>query len=692
MILKSCLESFSNQRTSIGSYTSSYWFPHLQNAHCRKGRRDFNAEFLRPRADIIRLLYAVLNDEEQVSQWCTKTKWAVIRPEHAKIISECLDAWMDHSVFNEGDPVALWVAECIKQPASVFVPAAKMSAKEALRGDKFALDTVARVKAMIEGTEWPGYNWCDLPADKIMEAATWFDFEHDAEWHRKLARCLRCSGHFELSIKHYSKALESGNDILKAEARNGLAAVYKTKGDLKQGLGIAFENVTILENQLKESKMQIDTARDQKLRAELRVSHNSIGHLYRQLGDTTLALIHFREAMDYGMAGGSIQTYFEMLAESDDPRRFDMAIESLELLHCHKNPGREHNNLDTFMREGWWPTPKITQNWFTFMAKAAQQTDHLPWLIEACQTALAHDAAAVNRLKLCLIFLYRDFAHDFVVAEPYIQELGTIASCPYEFSTTGLDWKQHGQRRRFRNSKSGFANSYCQIQLRDAIAALAAGQDAAQYVENVRMLHASGIDPLEIDEKLLDPGRDASHLYLAALQLRTGDKEAALATLLPYIKRCFAFITQDNDDGAKTHAGQVGLVLILLALGRVEDALGLYSAAYRDRDGSLCEKGIGRNHEACRDRGRLPESFYLCKVCFESVCEGCDEMRRKRGFCCKEGHDLVYVKLEGSKDGTGIVWRDKERDVDEVVKELAEELGVEMEEVVKHDDVNGADE
>jgi hypothetical protein len=57
------------------------------------------------------------------------------------------------------------------------------------------------------------------------------------------------------------------------------------------------------------------------------------------------------------------------------------------------------------------------------------------------------------------------------------------------------------------------------------------------------MLHASGIDPLALDEKLLDPGRDASHLYLAALQLRTGDKEAALATLLPYIKRCFEMMT-----------------------------------------------------------------------------------------------------------------------------------------------------
>jgi hypothetical protein len=204
------------------------------------------------------------------------------------------------------------------------------------------------------------------------------------------------------------------------------------------------------------------------------------------------------------------------------------------------------------------------------------------------------------------------------------------------------------------------------------------------------MLHDSGIDPLELDEKLLDPGRDASHLYLAALQLRTGDKEAALATLLPYIKRCFAFITRDNDDGAKTHAGQVGLALILLALGRVEDALGLYSAAYRGRDGSLCEKGIERNHEACRDRGRLPGSFHLCKVCFESVCEGCDEKRRKGEFCCKEGHDLVDVKLEGSKDGMKIVWRDKEMNVDEVVKDLAEELEVEMEEAVEHDDVKGA--
>jgi hypothetical protein len=67
-------------------------------------------------------------------------------------------------------------------------------------------------------------------------------------------------------------------------------------------------------------------------------------------------------------------------------------------------------------------------------------------------------------------------------------------------------------------------------------------------------------------------------------------------------------------------------------------------------------------------------------------------MRRKGEFCCKEGHDLVDVKLEGGKDGTGIVWRDKERNVDEVVKELAGELGVEMEEAVKHDDVKGAGE
>tara|TARA_R110002003_G_scaffold232_13_gene16831 strand:+ start:11613 stop:13424 length:1812 start_codon:yes stop_codon:yes gene_type:complete len=603
---------------------------------------------------------------------------------------------MDYTVFKEDDPVARWVAECIQQPASVFVPAARVCAKTVFRHTSLALKEVAQVKAMMEGKEWPGYHWCEMPADLIMEAATWFDFERNAEWHRKLTQLLQTSGHFELAIKRYNKALEDPSDIIKAEARNGLALIFEEKGDVKQGLGIALENVTVLENQMRESNMQVDTICGQNLLLELCISHNAIGRFYRQLGDTTLALIHFRETMDYGMpvAKGSVNTYLEMLAESNDPRRFDMAIESLQTLQRHKNPGRWHNNLDMFLREGWWPTPKTLQN---FMAEAAQKTDTLPWLIEAYQTAMTHEMdtshAEVSRLKLCLIPLYRDFAQDFAAAEPYIQELGAIASCRYDFGMPSLDDRKIvGVCCIFRESKSGFANSYCQIQLRDAIAALAAGQDAAQYVENVRMLHASGIDPLEIDEKLLDPGRDASHLYLAALQLRTGDKEAALATLLPYIKRCFAFITQDNDDGAKTHAGQVGLALILLALGRVDDALGLYSAAYRDRDGSLCEKGIGRNHEACRDRGQWPESFYLCKVCFESVCEGCDEMRRKRGFCCKEGHDLVYVKLEGSKDGTGIVWRDKERNVDEVVKELAEELGVEMEEVVKHDDVNGADE
>lgn len=41
---------------------------------------------------MIRLLYSALNDEEQVSQWCTKIQWSLLEPKHAKIISECVEA------------------------------------------------------------------------------------------------------------------------------------------------------------------------------------------------------------------------------------------------------------------------------------------------------------------------------------------------------------------------------------------------------------------------------------------------------------------------------------------------------------------------------------------------------------------------------------------------------------------------
>jgi GDP-D-mannose dehydratase len=39
--------------------------------------------------------------------------------------------------------------------------------------------------------------------------------------------------------------------------------------------------------------------------------------------------------MDYGMARDYVKIYLEMLAESDEPRRFDMAIESLKTLQQH---------------------------------------------------------------------------------------------------------------------------------------------------------------------------------------------------------------------------------------------------------------------------------------------------------------------------------------------------------------------
>jgi tetratricopeptide (TPR) repeat protein len=108
---------------------------------------------------------------------------------------------------------------------------------------------VAQIRAITEADDTLETLPVKLSLDTIMKAAYWIDLEQSASWNKKLAKCLRNSGHVTKPISFFERALELDYDYVRA--RTGLASAYEDQGFFRKVIDLELTNTKILTRHLK---------------------------------------------------------------------------------------------------------------------------------------------------------------------------------------------------------------------------------------------------------------------------------------------------------------------------------------------------------------------------------------------------------------------------------------------------------
>lgn len=177
------------------------------------------------------MLRRFLNDSSVICQWSCDMPWSFYDEENVGVIASFITSCHTAQSIQVSSATASWVTTCRARPAAVFIPVAHATAKTGFHGEWLplpALKVVAQIRALAESDDPLDTVPEKLPLETVMNAILWADLEQTATWNRKIAICLRNSGHTVNAIGYFERALEIDNDFV--EARGGLATAYGEQG------------------------------------------------------------------------------------------------------------------------------------------------------------------------------------------------------------------------------------------------------------------------------------------------------------------------------------------------------------------------------------------------------------------------------------------------------------------------------
>ncbi|PLB46320.1 hypothetical protein P170DRAFT_429441 [Aspergillus steynii IBT 23096] len=227
--LKFCLEMVCGLRApldpedseSMESYALSAWDDHLLQA----------VPFIEQIAPsdkqaIALLLVKMFRDETVTKCWLShKPSDFVTRDSLDPIVAFLTDRASRETLDDETKE---WLLCVIDQPGELYRSAATLAAKEWLREDNWdpevCVKTVLQVIRLLDETAHDDVSNETPTVEEIRRAAEWLPLEHSANWHRRLAMCLRAYGYYQASIDEFARALEVDDKLW--TAREGMAKAY----------------------------------------------------------------------------------------------------------------------------------------------------------------------------------------------------------------------------------------------------------------------------------------------------------------------------------------------------------------------------------------------------------------------------------------------------------------------------------
>ena len=665
-VLRTCLEVFVRpgnggwleSSKALQLYAKHNWFFHLREVQEIDQSTQPVQEFVLEKSassDLMFLLHQFLNDEVTIRQWSCNTPWDFYDETKTGTISRFLQRLAGIQIQRFSSPLESWIEMCVKRPGTIFVPVAKVCAKEGLLGSWLpepTMRTVAQIRAIAEGDDTLETLPDKPPFETIIKAAKWADLEANAVWNRKLAVCLRNCGHVERSIEYFERALELDYNLV--EARSGLATAYREQGYFTKVIDLEIMNAGILQRRIADTHgAEEHIAIHQK---QLCVSFQVVARTYQRLENTPMALRYWRKAAKTGhIQDWAISWYLTLLAETATEARWEETYRLFHNLHITENTDGQ-SRLTTYMHNNMWPE-RQSGSFFAMAATAAKETGSFSWLVEAYDAAIA---AALEKshmliltLKLNLFKLYAEYIYDFSKAETLVEEIAEVASVSHAAPLHELE-----------KCKEAVAKSFCRICIRRT---LQSGQEDMEDYQLGRVvdLFESGIQPLGLAEKIIW-GED-THVFLALLQRLTGQIETATLTLRPYMAKCMEIMLEAPD---QKEAAQWMLGSSLVAMGCHDDGIALLRDVHASH-GWSCDGCLQEITGDC--------VADMCQYCLEIFCQDCMrsiQLPRLTRFCL-QGHSPLSI------DPTLIVQHDNQiqfrgtaMDIEECLSKITEDWGL----------------
>jgi tetratricopeptide (TPR) repeat protein len=601
---RTCLQLICNKDTfsslgqspSLRDYALGFWDEHLKSTARHAKTLDG-----RDRDEIGTLLLKVLSDEHHIAEWSGLKTDKFLTPD----ILHAILAFLENDEFRESLPAETrdWVNAAMANPAELFVPVARLAAVKWLQDPIWdpciCMGLIYRIITMLKGEPIDQLPECPS-AETIISVAEWAGLEKAAEWHRRLAMCLREFTHFEEAKEHFQIALDLDDQLLSARA--GLAIIHTKQKQHEKSLELYKMNLSIMENLLQSGKTGDKEDPHSVEVADVVDCFNCIAQESLSMGDKQSALIYSRKAVEMSKEEhSSLFSYIQIVAE-------DKNRDNQEIMHLLKSmdvnvKDHDYTHLTQCLFE------KANQGYvgvfYMTIASAAKSAGELEWLENAYERAIV---VARKQQKS-------------VIAFSLIATLADLYMAYDNKETNGLDiWKA------IIYFPGTFMQGNLQMKLLQTIvckncgiylltAALEAGRDtakASRYIEMLEDICKHKGQHLEgIDETLTDNHVGA---FLGRWYYLNGQEAKARPYFLPYIRRAVLADGKFHDP-MNEYNMYYAFAHVLLGVGDDSNAIAVFLGPHL-RLGWLCAGGCGR-------MGEDYTGVSVCRHCTADLCDDC---------------------------------------------------------------------
>ncbi|PWY86019.1 hypothetical protein BO70DRAFT_423185 [Aspergillus heteromorphus CBS 117.55] len=643
--LKICLQLMCNpsKGPNIRKYALIWWYSHVEAAVPHLDR-------ISPadRLEIGRLILQSLRDERILAAWISLREadsfWSL---ETMRPIVKLLDdgPFLDALDVETRD----WVLAAIEKPQQLFIPAANLFAKRWLQDmdwrPRVCMLIINRIRGLLDGT---GEGTDESPsASDVLDSAEWAELPKTAEWHRRVAMCLRRLSFFEEAKAHFQAALEVDSEMWLA--RSGLAYMYSLSGDHEKSLDLYRENGEVVEAALENVEIR-DKLSHSVSAMDLADIYKDVGQEAVALGDNDTAMVYFEKALALDAQCECSTTYIEILGARDTPEDNEKIMQYLHGLE--KSPmSSGHTRLTEWLTQR--SDAAYTGRLYMSIAWAARSTHQLEWLESTYTTAISlakrqRDSALAFALQVTLADLFISYDTNKEALAVSIWQMVMDFPATFMQGNTFMLYLQTLVSRSY--------GSYLLAKALHSDPSPPTPTEANPYILTLQRIAQRRV--LHLDHVSSWAANNFATALLGVWYHRTNQPGLARACCLPFAKQ---FVAHSDDSRLASYLAYYAFAKILLLLSDESRAIALLHGA-----GQV--EGVAWTCEArCGLQPKTWTGANICLDCAADLCDGClggvrDEGPLKANICSKE-HS--WVKIPGVDEG--VVVEEGELFVDGVV-------------------------
>ncbi|KAK1141293.1 hypothetical protein N8T08_009197 [Aspergillus melleus] len=658
---------------------------------------------------IAQLLLLMLRDEAAIKRWLSHKSYDFITREN---LDPFIAFLTDRSIRDTLDEETLsWLLSAIEKPGEFYRSAATLSMKEWLDRDHWATDVCVKIVLQVtclleqnetltvEGEEGAS---SEIPTvEEIHRAAEWLPLEQSANWHRRLAMCLRAYGHHQAAIDEFARALELDDKLW--TAREGMAKAYMEQNNYTRAIELYKYDEVYVEDLLAQGKCGVDEGSDQANPDSLSDTCEEIAACYLALSDPDNALLYYRKAFEnsnrrYVNLQVCVQLLDEMNGENSD-----------EIIALLKALDDEIEGDDITRMTEFLFSPNWSQNPFlhTCVAAVVHKAGEVEWLEKAYQTAIS----AAKRRRLPVIAL----ALDTFLAEVYSKYSGKedeamqIWERVMNFPVLSISDASYLIRYYKRNVESSYAYNLFAKALKEKDPA--SREDYIQELDSLAKHTA-----MALEERPDDILANQSAMYMGVWHRLQGREDEAQTYFRPYVRSNLLLLSDDDPDNDQS--AWFDLAHVLARAGLDSYARAIFGTLHNVVSDDDLSSPVGDDSNENEDAGdaaaltaalekRMATAWHIpsgdgvrgagvwycdgcrrswgnwtdarvCRYCQADLCGECFERKLQGGLpkICHVDHDRLYITAPEKVAQPGeIYFEDRIMSFDEFKALLAERIG-----------------